>query len=385
MRSGIPASESRREAAPPTLILDARALGLGAGLALLVILNVAFFNRYRRGFGIDSRHVLEFLLIFNASYLVLLLSTAVYGDVINPLSLYTVFTFSYAFSRLPLSGIQTTGSLKTQIVILLSALSYSLGAWLHRRRELPATEGRAQPASRPMALLVLVGLSLLAFILETLQLGYLPVLAFFDDRNVYEEAGASAIPFVHYLVLLATTLPSLAYVYYRRGAIQKRTMVITFAVAGFITVNSLSRQGLLFFSVTTFLTFNFYFHFSFAKKAAFGVLFGVIFLVVGALRLSQLSDSSHVDYLASFGAIEYETNLAEGWLVSYASLPFSRLDELVSEHTAQSGLHYGKYLLRPLAGLFFLEKLRVLEYEPDTHKAVLTYVADPYLDLSFPG
>jgi hypothetical protein len=42
-------------------------------------------------------------------------------------------------------------------------------------------------------------------------------------------------------------------------------------------------------------------------------------------------------------------------------------------------------VIRPLAGLFFLEKLRFVEYEPDTHKDVLTYLADPYLDLSFPG
>jgi oligosaccharide repeat unit polymerase len=134
------------------------------------------------------------------------------------------------------------------------------------------------------------------------------------------------------------------------------------------------------------LTFNYYFRFSLRKKIAFGLFCIITFLLVGAVRLSQISEAGHSNYLKAAGEIEYETNLAEGWLVSYAAAPFSKFDQLVEQNESKGNFYFGKYIFRPLLSIFFLEKLDVIKYESDiAGLAGFTYAMEPYLDFSFFG
>jgi oligosaccharide repeat unit polymerase len=240
--------------------------------------------------------------------------------------------------------------------------------------------------SKKSILLFLVALSAVCFVLEIAKVGYIPIFHLFDKRDVYAEINASAIHFLHYFVMLSAILPSWAYIYYKRSAITRAGCIAICIITIFISCNFLSRQVLLLFSVSTFLTFNYYHRFSLSKKIAFGLFCIIIFLLVGAARLSQVSEAGHSDYLRAMGNIEYETNLAEGWLVSYAAAPFSYFDQLVEQNESNGRYYFGKYIFRPLLSLLFLEKLGVIKYESDVvGVGGFTYAMEPYLDLHLFG
>ena len=351
---------------------------------MLSLLNAIFLHRYQTVFNINAHYITLFLLYFNFSFLLLLLSTLKYNDIINPLALYSIFTFCYAFSCLPLSERQMSSSNTAHIVIFLSILSYVVGVLLYKKITFKSIFLISLRSKRRI-LLLLVLLSLACFILEILILGYIPMFHYFDKRNIYGEIAGGAIPFLHYFVMLSTILPSWAYIYYKHSAITRSTCITIFIITLCILCNSPSRLEMLLFSVSTFLTFNYYFRFSLSKKITFGLLFIIIFLLVGAIRISQISEVGQSDYMRAYGNIEYETNLVESVLVSYSSLPFSRFDTLVEQDEIKDNFHFGKYILRPLFSIFFLEKLGIIQYEPDTQSLVLTYAIDPYLDFSFFG
>ena len=358
-----------------------------AGISVLFLIDAILIDRYQTTFNLNVYSVAVFLLYFSFSYLMVLISTLKYDDIINPLSTYAIFPFSYAFSCLPLSGWQSSSSNAVRIIIILSVLSFAIGVLLYKKMAF-ALIFPISLRLKKRILIVLVALSVICFILEIARLGYIPVLNYFEKRSVYEETNEIHIPFLHYFVLLSNILPSWAYIYYKRSVITRFAYINILIISTFILANFLSRQYLLLYAITTFLTFNYYFRFSLNKKITFGAFCAILFLLIGFVRLSQITDVDHGEYMKAYGTIQYETNLVEGWLVSYATQPFSKLGKLVEQNESRDNFHFGKYSLRPFFSILFLDRLGVIEYEDISDiegAAGLTYAMDPYLDLSFFG
>jgi hypothetical protein len=211
--------------------------------------------------------------------------------------------------------------------------------------------------------------------------------------DVYADTNDKLIPFVHYFVMLAALFPSWSFIYFKKGLIKKSSFIFYAFVSIFVVLNYLSRQFILIFLISSGITYLFYNKVNFKKIAILFIVVGVVFFVIGNIRINQLSVVKETknytvdEYMRNYSQAIVKTSLMESYFITYSSVRFNMLNNYISKQSEINYHSYGKYTLKPLISLLLLDRLGILEYNKEytIEKDIPTYAIDPFLDFGFLG
>lgn len=356
-------------------------------------------------FNINNQILLNFMLINFINTLIFAASILIYKKYLNPVSLFCLFIFYYAFSLLPLTPNFIEFSKTTNTVIIITIISFitgSLFAFYNKeffynlsilKKSLKKLEIIKSQINSRLFIFALFYLSIIVFFIEIYLIGYIPVFKMFS-KFVYEDANDHMINFLHYFVVLSSVLPAFSYILYKKNVITKREYFLIHAISFFINFNFFSRQFLLLYMIS--LYFAYLFHNKSSLKFGITVisLMIIMFLTVGFLRFMQDNtyktdnqDKKQIEYLNNISNSKYKLSVIENYLTIYSSNRFYELNKLVNEKNSLNYYGYGMYTFKPIVSVFFLNRLNLVDYDTKFNipNAVPTFVVDPYLDFGLIG
>lgn len=375
-------------------------------LSLLIIYLI--FLRYNSfDFIIKSYILNKFVIICMIDVFLLNLSIYFYKKYLNPLSLFCLFIFYYAYSLLPLTPGFVELSKTTHTVVILTIIAFVFGLFfpiLLKNRNVKYTDysffhkqidSIQNRLNNRIILLSLFLLSIIVFLVEVFLIGYMPVYEMFN-RFVYEEANDHMITFAHYFVILSAILPAWALILYRDNKISKIEYYIIHIVSFFININFFSRQFILLYMITTYFAYLNYAKESLKLGIVVITLMFLMFISVGFLRIMQdntkdykvqNTENSQVDYLNKLSKTQYKLTVIENYLTVYSSGRFYELNRLVNQRDSMNYLGYGMYTFKPIVSVLFLNRLNLVDYETKFNipNSVPTFVVDSYLDFGYIG
>ncbi|MBN2610921.1 MAG: oligosaccharide repeat unit polymerase [Bacteroidales bacterium] len=357
---------------------------------VLLIFQILLFFRYQ--FLGVKKNLIAFEVILFAGALLVLFSFQKWQRIINPISIYYIFIFGFGYSLLELSEYSRTFKPISIVILILTIVSFSTGALLNIKIRSPFTKLRFTNRSNLIIYYILLAISLCSFAFEMRNIGYLPLLNVFSF-DVYNDANERLVSFIHYFAMLFAIFPAWTYILYKRDLLTKRWLRGILLLSIFVILNYLSRQTIILFLVTYLLTYVFYNKINYRKIAfySFGII--LVFFIIGQIRVSQIeivkSDKNYssTQFLRNFAGINYKTNLVETTFTLYSSIRYSKLDELVEKSKREEYLGMGKYMLRPLISLTFMDRVGIIEYEEKYNvvSILATYAIDAYLDFGILG
>lgn len=364
-------------------------------VALIIFLVLIFFQIllfFRYQFLGVRKNLIAFEVILFAGALLVLFSVQKWQRIVNPISIYYIFIFGFGYSLLELSEYSRTFKPVSIVILILTIVSFSMGALLNIKIRSPFIKVRFTSRSNLIMYYLLLVFSFCSFVIEMRNIGYLPLLNVFSF-DVYNDANERLVSFIHYFALLFAIFPAWTYILYKRELLTKIWLRSILLFSIFVILNYLSRQTIILFLLTYLLTYAFYNKLNYRKIAlySFGII--LVFFIIGQIRISQIeivkSDKhySSTQFLRNFAGIKYRTNLVETTFTLYSSIRYSKLDEMVekSKHDAYYGM--GKYVLRPVVSITLMDRMGFVEYE-DKYNVVsilATYAIDPYLDFGILG
>jgi oligosaccharide repeat unit polymerase len=321
--------------------------------------------------------------LFGAS---LIYSIKKYRNIINPISIFSIFLFLLSFSFIRLAKNQTDYSLCTYFVLNLSIFSYFLGVNINlnfRPIKLPKINNKLRK-------IFLYGFSIFSFltcILECIRFGFIPIFQL-SSIDIYNETNGKLIPFLHYFITLAGFLPTWSYVLFKNKILSKKELFFFLILSLLILINYLSRQLYLMAGFSLFIAYSYYNIVNYKKIILSGLVIISLFFTVGFLRFNNDSPVSFSEFSRAAAGIESEdVNFIESIIVEYSSKRFSVLNDLVVYSNSLNYFGFGIYTFRPILSFFLLEKKGIINRNEnlDTEKLVATYTIDPYLDFNFFG
>lgn len=357
-------------------------LGLSTKVATGVLITWAVFVYY------DGRIVefdrAPFLVFLTLGTLILGWGLRKYKRALNPISLYSVFVYSLAFQFLQVSYLQHSLGWET-ILILSLAIIFFLVPFLMRSKAKPLVNLVSRECNVGVYRFLFYS-AVVTFIIEAFYNQSLPFLNEIQGRSSY--GYFVYIPFAHYFVLMAAVLPAIAVYLYKARQIGLGSSIWQGGISLFVVLNSESRQQLLLLFLTVLIVYeSFFVTRQKANQIAITmiILFSVTFVVLGNLRTGS---SDPTRYLVTFAQIKKtaEMNIVEVWFNKYGPENFSHLDTLI-ESLSRSGLQLGKYVLRPVVSVLFLDRIGVVTYDTnlDGFSKLGTYVWELYVDFGLPG
>jgi hypothetical protein len=356
-------------------------------------------------FNIDRSQLMFFGIISYLNVFLLIFSFTVFKKYINPLSLFCLFIFFYAYSILPLTENYRNINFNTHLVVIITLIAFITGLLLpFSKLNIKLKIGKIgkiqdffsffqKDNNKVIFLNGLFFLSIIVFIIEVIKIGYLPLLGMFDNF-AYRDAIKAQIHFLHYFVVLTALIPSWAYIFHKEGKISKRYYIIIQLVSIFILINFFSRQIILIYLITNFYTYNYYSGLS-VKKGILVVIFILsIFFTIGYLRVLQdysfkpkSAENYQNEYFNRASKSKYNLSTIESFTTLYASARFYALDKFVHQKDSLNYYGYGMYTLKPVISLFFLNRVGFIDYESkfDIPDILPTFVIDAYLDFGYAG
>lgn len=360
-------------------VSNIKVVGLILLIGLLLVLRYIYI-------GIDDNQIALFALYYFISTVLLLFSRIRYNNIINPISIFTIFLYLLSYSFLRLSNEQVLFSLNTYLIINLSIIVYVVFA-IVRFPYKPVKLVNLNSNLRKIFIYGICFLSLITFAIECSIFGYIPILNV-TSIDVYNETNEKLVPFLHYFIILLAFVPAWSYILYKENILTKKEFILFVFFTVFILLNYLSKQTYLLLGLTSFMAFSFYNNLN-TKNIFRSIAFVfILFSVMGYLRFNSELPISISEYYRAISGIENEdVNIFEAAIVEYSSKRFSVLDDMVNFRDDIGYWGFGSYTFRPLFSLFFLEKFGVIKRIPqlDSESRVGTYLVDPYLDFGFIG
>jgi len=329
----------------------------------------------------------DLLIIFNG--LMLAISIFFYKNILNPISIISVFGLAFAYYFLYLSKNQERLSTETIYCITLFLIFYYLGTLIRVKKANPKILDLTTINPKfhyYITNFFLVAGTIVASI-EFVITGGIPLfLSIVKNQNIYGKVFL--IPFLHNFVMFLALLPSIYYVLLTKKILSKKRFYVYTLLVIFILLNFLSRQILILGVLFYFFTFVKVKKLNINKLLIrFSIVSSFLFILIGNLRISNMNkDIDPNDYLKIYSNIhkDIETVILETTFNLYATQNINTLNEFIEK---TKNYDYGKNVSKPLIKLFFLDKVEVFDYDPefDSFKELATIVAEPYLDFGVLG
>lgn len=358
---------------------------------VLFILSDVFLYFHYKSMGVIN-NLTGFLLIVALGIILVSLSFQRWNDFLNPVSLYFVFIFGFGYSLLDLSSLIKPFSHTTLLVIVLSIISYVIGAFINLRFKSPFQSLQFTKRSNLLMYYSLLIFCASCFIYEIVLIGYLPIVNIFSF-DVYNDSNTKLVSFIHYFVLLFALFPAWTYILYKSDIVKKRLFISVLVFSCFVIINYLSRQIILLFLLSTFISYAFYNKTNVKKILIYGFGLIALFFIIGQVRMAQMETLRKnekytiVKFLRNAAGIKYETNLIESTYVLYSSMRYNTLNEFIKKADNEGYYGFGKFVFRPFVSLTFLDRIGIIKYEKEysINSSVSTYAIDAFLDFRFFG
>lgn len=354
---------------------------IGLVVVCVSIISYLLYTRYTN-LGILIKEVCLFVSYSNIVFILFLFSYFRYKKIINPISVYLIFVALFLYSTLPLSN-NIKFSEKLLFIIISAILFYFLGvfiSWPKRIITFPVFSIK----SRVLFFRVLSFISLASFILEVVKIGYVPIFHIFDNLNIYGDATESTTV-LHTFVLLTPILIYWCFILYKNNIIGKKERTLLLIIFYFILINNFGRTTLLIFFVTGLTYLQFYKRLNNKKLVISITAFLAIFIVLGNVRSGNTSETIN-RILRNIANTDYETSIYESYIISYSSVNFYKMNEIVELRDDIKEYSFGANALKPIMKLLGYSP-KMLKENPifDTQGRLTTYLMDPYLDFGLLG
>lgn len=333
-----------------------------------------------------------FGLILTFGILSICLSIQKWKDFINPVSLYFIFIFGFAFSQLNLSTLVKSFNIVSIAILVLSICSYLIGTFINIRFKSPFKFIYFNTKTSLILFYLIIIFSVFSFIIEVLQIGYLPILRIFSF-DIYNDSNKKLVSFIHYFIMLFAIYPAWSFILLKGKIISKTFYIALLIFSFFILLNYLSRQMIMLYMLSSLISYSFYNKIS-IKKLLFYTFFIIsFFFIIGQIRISQMDTIKKVSgytaakFLHNAAGMKYESNTIESTFILYSSIRYNSFNEFVKKANNEDYMSYGRFVFRPIISLFFLDRLGLINYSPEYSLTsnISTYAIDSYLDFGFLG
>jgi oligosaccharide repeat unit polymerase len=369
--------------------MEHRVTLLICAIACLIGIDIMLCLRYA-AWGCTLAELLPFLFFLILSEALILYSIYAFKELINPFSVYGVFIYITGFSFLIISDRQHAYSPLFNGIILLSIASFIAGGMTaHKTKKL--TFRNIIPTLSPqlsfafLLLLLLAGIGV--FIMETRQLGYLPVLNL-GNAALYNELNQNPVTPLHNFILLNSVLPAMFYITYKRGLIPFWVFLACSFVSAFIIVNFFSRQIIVLFFFSMLIGVSYYRKISVLKLLSIATVCVILFIILGQLRGGAAEESTLAsvnDFLKQYSGIDKPSNIFETYLSLYGGLNFTTGNNIAEVAVYDNYVGYGAYALRPAVGVLPVDTEAIYPMKYSAYSLLGTYMLDPFLDFRWFG
>jgi oligosaccharide repeat unit polymerase len=354
-----------------------------AGISMLSIgiISYLIFVRYTN-MGMESADVGLFVMLMDFVSVLFVISYFYYKKIINPISIYLIFVSMFFYSTLPLSK-SIEFSDKLLFFILTAIICYFIGIFIPRPKRILVFPVFSEN-TRVLYFRILSAISFVSFLVEIMIIGYIPIFRIFDNLNIYGEATES-MTILHTFVLLAPILVFWCIILFKEGSISKLERNIFVLLFIFLIINNFGRTTLLMFFITLLIYYEFYGKLNNRKLVTGIIAFIAIFIIMGNIRTGSTGDSIK-RVLRNIANTEYETSMLESYLISYSSVNFYKMNDIVELREEIGDYSYGANALKPLTKLVGYSPA-ILKENPifDSQGRLTTYLIDPYLDFGLLG
>lgn len=315
-------------------------------LSLLIVSDLLLLSRYSK-WGIKTDSIWLFIAIIDVVLLFMLISFFRFKRIVNPSSVYFVFVGLFAYSVLPLSeNIRFSNELI--LIILCGIAAYFVGVFCLPKIHIitfPVFTNR----TKRIFYYILCILTFSCFIYEIKNVGYIPVFVIGQSLDIYGEVGESN-SVLHTFVLLTPILFYWSLILAKEGIIQTRirNWIVSFLL--FVFINNFGRTSLLMFIITGLIYLEFYTKLSISKFISIIFLFISLFIVMGNVRSGSTFDGIN-KVLRRIGNTQYETSILESYLISYSSVNFYKMNDVIQLKEVLNYSSNGRNSLKPIVKL----------------------------------
>lgn len=355
----------------------------------LIFADVALYLHYW-SWDIPTRELIPYTIFTVFAELVLCWSFFNYKEVVNPLSIYSVFIYTAGYSFITLADKQTPYSYNFSVILILSILFFVLGSVVSFKTPSFLIRSILPPLSPKVGLsflLLVQAISCIVFVVEIKQLGYVPLLNL-GNAKVYEDLVENEVSAIHNFIVLNSILPAMYFTFLKKRIINRRAFAALCFLAFFIILNYFSRQIIILFFFSLLLAYTYYNKISLYRLSAVLVVCVTIFVVLGQLR-NQGGDDSAGDVINEvlkwISGIDKPTNLIETYLSMYGAVNFSTANKIINDATNDHYTTWGLYSFRNIISTLPVDKSQLYPLKYSAYSQLGTYIVDPYLDFSYIG
>lgn len=311
-------------------------------------------------------------------------------DIINPFTIYSVFVYIAGFSFIRISDRQHSYDWPFVLLLSLSIVSFLIGGLVSIKTAKFSFRNLLPPLRPSLALYFLLSVflvSILVFMAEIRQLGYVPLLNL-GNATLYDELNENETTPLHNFIVLNSILPAMWYTLHKKGILKFWMFILLSIGSTFIIVNFFSRQIIVLFFFSMLTAVMYYKQISLIKLSSIGAGCIVLFILLGELRSSQSDEvdaKSINNLLVEFAGITKATNLLETYLVLYGAVNFSTGSRLTKEAAKDGYISYGAYSLKPVIAVLPVNSEKIYPQQYSGYTQLGTYLVEPYMDFRWAG
>ena len=358
-------------------------------VVLFIIADILLLDRYA-SWNSKPDELIPYLGFTIIAELIIIYSMYIYGQLINPFTLYGVFVYTAGFSFIRISSKQQPYEWPFIILILTSILCFIIGGLIASKTFKFTLKNIFPPLNVKLSfwflvLLLIIGMGV--FVMEIRQLGYLPVLNL-GSSAVYNDLNENEVTPLHNFIVLNAVLPAMFFINYKKGNISFILFLCFAAVSGFIILNFFSRQIIILFFFSMLIAVNYYRKIPVARLMLIGTGIIVIFILLGQLRNSSDSDDKSAsinDFLKEYNSISKPTNILETYLSLYGGVNFTTGQKITAQATHDNYYGFGVYSARPVITVLPVNKAAIYPPLYSSYIELGTYITDPFLDFRWAG
>jgi len=358
-------------------------------VALFTLADILLLDRYAT-WGSKLDELIPYLGFTLIAESIIIYSLYIYGQLINPFTLYAVFVYTAGFSFIRISSKQQPYEWPFIILVVSSILCFVIGGLVASKTFKFSLKNLFPPLNVRLSfwfLVILLIIGMGVFVMEIRQLGYLPVLNL-GSSAVYNDLNENEVTPLHNFIVLNAVLPAMFFINYKKGNITFLLFLCLAAVSGFIILNFFSRQIIILFFFSMLIAVNYYRKIPMGRLMLIGAGIIVIFIFLGQLRNSSDSDDKSAsinDFLREYNSISKPTNILETYLSLYGGVNFTTGQKITAQATHDNYYGFGVYSARPVITVLPVNKTAVYPPLYSSYIELGTYITDPFLDFRWAG
>lgn len=352
-------------------------------LVLVILLTLLSYRYVSFNLPLDSivLFYISCLLIFGLIFF----SIIYFKSILNPGFFYSFFLLLFSFSLIPFSSFSVEFSKSSILIILLSSISFLIGALTKIKLNIRRLTINMSPRSRLIVFYTLTLLCISAFAYEIYLLKYIPVFSIFK-YDVYGDFHKSYTPLLNSFILLSSVIPVWTLILKKQGLINKYFARTIIGIISFILINHFARTT---FAILALCLFSYYIYY-YSVKVRFFILsvigFVVLFVFIGYLRMGMVDkiDRGH-EIIKNISGVKYETTVLETYFTLYSSVRFYTFDKMVQEKQQEAFYGLGSYTLRPIFNMLPVKSQYFNDPQFNSLRRLATYAIEPFLDFGIIG